>query len=361
VRAGTGRYFQCEIGADGGLDSQWWQWDKGNMKAVWYEKQGRAEEVLECGELPTPEPAPGEVRVRLHASGVNPADANRRAGRMHGGMEFPRIVPNSDGAGVIDRVGEGVASQLLGSRVWLHFGQRGRAFGTAAEYICLPHELTSPLPEHVDFAQGACLGIPAMTAYTSLFQRGSIKGKNILVTGGAGAVGHYAVQLAKWGGAYVIATTSSIPKAAHAVAGGADAVVDYTAPDAVQQILDATWGRGVDHIVDVNAADNQKLCLQVVADNALWVTYAAGASLELELPMVTLIRKNLGLQGLFLPGLSYEVRRVAQEGLSRWMRDVPDGIHTVDSVFDLRDTAKAHLAVEAGTKLGTVVVRCDSE
>jgi len=331
------------------------------MKAIWYEKQGPADEVLEFGDLPTPQPAPGEVRVRLHASGVNPADANRRAGRMHGGMEFPRIIPNSDGAGVIDRLGDGVDRRMLGSRVWLHFGQRGRPFGTAAEYICVPHALTSPLPEHLDFARGACLGIPAMTAYISLFQRGAIKGKTILVTGGAGAVGHYAVQLARWGGAHVIATTSSVRKAVHAASAGADAVIDYRSPDAAQQILDATLGRGVDHIVDVNAVDNSALCLQVAANQAQWVSYASGAGLEQALPLVTLIRKNICLQGLYLPGLPYETRRIAQEGLSRWMKDVPDSIHAVDSVFDLRDTVKAHLAVEAGTKLGTVVVRCDTE
>jgi NADPH2:quinone reductase len=273
-------------------------------------------------------------------------------------MEFQRIIPNSDGAGVIDRVGAGVDPQMLGARVWLHFGQRGRAFGTAAEYICLPHALTSPLPAHVGFAQGACLGIPAMTAYTSLFQHGPIRGKTILVTGGAGAVGHYAVQLAKWGGAHVIATTRSSRKSAHTAAGGADAVIDYTAPDAAQQILDATQGRGVDRIVDVNAAENLRLVLQVAADHAQWVTYAGSAGLDLELPMVALIRKNLCVQGLYLPGLSCEVRRIAQEGLSRWMQDVPDAIHAIDSEFDLRDTAQAHLAVEAGTKLGTVVVRC---
>ncbi|KWR86646.1 NADPH:quinone reductase [Cupriavidus sp. IDO] len=329
------------------------------MKAIWYEKQGRAEEVLQFGDLPAPQPAPGEVRVRLHASAVNPGDVNRRAGRMHGGMEFPRIIPNSDGAGVIDRLGDGVDRRMLGSRVWLHFGQRGRPFGTAAEYICLPHELTSPLPEHLDFAQGASLGIPAMTAYWSLFQHGAIKGKRILVTGGAGAVGHYAVQLAKWGGAYVVATTSSERKAAHATLGGADVVIDYASADAALQVLDATQGRGVDHIVDVNAVDNAGLCLQVAANHAQWVSYASGA--HQALPLVALIRKNLCLQGLYLPGLPCEVRWIIQEGLSRWMKDVPDAIHAVDSIFDLRDTVKAHLAVEAGTKLGTVVVRCDTE
>ena len=327
------------------------------MMATWYDRQGPAEAVLEFGELPTPQPAPGEVRVRLHASGVNPADANRRAGRMHG-MEFPRIIPNSDGAGVIDQVGAGVERKLLGTRVWLYFGQRGRAFGTAAEYICVPQELTSPLPEHLDFTHGACLGIPAMTAYCSLFQRGPIRGKRILVTGGAGAVGHYAVQLAKWGGAYVIATTSSKRKAAHAANGGADQVVDYTAHDAAQSILAATEGQGVDHIVDVNADTNMGLCLEVAAEQALWISYAGGARTGQGLPLAALIRKNVCLQGVYLPALPYEMRRMAQEGLSRWMREVPTAIHAVDNVFALSETVQAHLAVEAGTKLGTVVVRC---
>ncbi len=330
------------------------------MKAVWYDRQGRAEEVLEFGELATPQPGPGEVRVRLHTSAVNQADANRRAGRLHG-MEYPRIIPNSDGAGQIDKLGEGVDPALLGSRVWLHFAQRGRPFGTAAEYICLPQELTSPLPEHLDFTQGACLGIPAMTAYCGLFQRGPIQGKRILVTGGAGAVGHYAVQLAKWGGAYVIATASSGRKAAHATLAGADCVIDYTATDAAQQILEATQGRGVDHIIDVNAVDNLELCLKVAADHALWISYAVGARVAQELPLVALIRKNLCMQGLYLSGLPYEIRRIAQEGLSRWSKEVPDATHAVDSIFNLRDTAMAHLAVEAGTKLGTVVIRCNSD
>ncbi|ODV42705.1 alcohol dehydrogenase [Cupriavidus sp. UYMMa02A] len=330
------------------------------MKAVWYDRQGRAEEVLEFGELPTPQPGPGEVRVRLHTSAVNPADANRRAGRLHG-MEYPRIIPNSDGAGTIDGLGESVDPALLGSRVWLHFAQRGRPFGTAAEYVCLPRELTSPLPEHLDFTHGACLGIPAMTAYCGLFQRGPIKGKRILVTGGAGAVGHYAVQLAKWGGAHVIATASFGRKAAHATLAGADCVIDYTAPDAADQILEATQGRGVDHIIDVNAGDNLELCLKVAADHALWISYAVGAQVARELPLIALIRKNLCIRGMYLSGLPYEIRCMAQEGLSRWTREVPDAIHAVDSTFSLRDTAMAHLAVEAGTKLGTVVVRCNLE
>ncbi len=329
------------------------------MKAVWYDRQGPARDVLCFGELPTPEPGPGEVRVRLHASAVNPADANRRAGRLHG-MDYPRIIPNSDGAGVVDALGKGVDPGLLGSRVWLHFGQRGRAFGTAAEYICLSSDLVAALPEQVDFIEGACLGIPAMTAYCSLFLDGPIEGKTVLVTGGAGAVGHYAVQLAKWGGARVVATVSSAQKAAHARRGGAHEVVDYTKDDVAERILDFTAGKGVDRIVDVDTIGNMKLGFQVAAEHATWVSYAIGADPEQVLPIVSLIRRNLCLRGLYLSGMPIRTRRQAQDGIGRWLADVPEALHAVDRSFALRDTDQAHLAVEARNKIGTVVVRCDA-
>ena len=179
------------------------------MKAVWYERTGAAPDVLTFGDMPTPVAGPGEVRVRLEASGVNPADVGRRAGSYRA-MEFPRVIPNSDGAGIIDQVGDGVTRLSVGQRVWLFNGQRnGRAFGTAAEYIALAEHLVTPLPDDVSFAAGATLGIPGMTAWCCLFGDGPIAGQTVLVTGGAGAVGHYAVQLAKWGGARVIATVSS--------------------------------------------------------------------------------------------------------------------------------------------------------
>ena len=171
------------------------------MKAVWYERTGAAPEVLTYGEMPTPVAGPGEVRVRLEASGVNPADVGRRGGSYRA-MEYPRVIPNSDGAGIIDQVGDGVTRLKVGQRVWLFNGQRnGRAFGTAAEYIALAEHLVTPLPDDLSFAAGATLGIPGMTAWCCLFGDGPIAGQTVLVTGGAGAVGHYAVQLAKWGGA----------------------------------------------------------------------------------------------------------------------------------------------------------------
>ncbi|MCB2006922.1 MAG: NADPH:quinone reductase [Rhodoferax sp.] len=327
------------------------------MKAVWYDAQGPADEVLHYGELPTPQPAPGELRVRLRASAVNPADANRRAGRLHG-MDYPRIIPNSDGAGVVDAVGEGVDPGRVGERVWLYFGQRGRPFGTAAEAICLPEELATALPAHVTEEQGACLGIPGLTAYCALFDDAPIAGRTVLVTGGAGAVGHYAVQLAKWGGALVIATVSSKAKAAHARAGGADVVIDYTRADAAAQLRDAAPD-GVHRIVDVDAVANAELVLGSAVAGARWVSYAIGAQAALNLPLARLIRANLRLQGLYLSGLPAEARRAAQRGICDWLAQTPQAIHTIDSRFPLHETARAHLAVEAGAKMGTVIVTCD--
>lgn len=326
------------------------------MRAIWYDRQGPAQEVLHYGEVPTPVPGPGEVRVRLHASAVNPADANRRAGRLHG-MDYPRIIPNSDGAGVIDAVGEGVSAQRIGQRVWLYFGQRGRAWGTAAEYICLSAELVSELPAHVSEEQGACLGIPCLTAYCALFDENPIDGRVVLVTGGAGAVGHYAVQLAKWGGAFVIATASSAAKAAHARAAGADVVIDYTDASAVEQ-LRAAAPDGVQRVVDVDAVANQALVLPSVSDGATWVAYAIGPQAMAALPMARVIRANLRLRGLYLSGLPAPVRGAAVSGVRRWLAETPAAVHAVDSRFPLHETALAHLAVEAKTKMGTVVVRC---
>src|SRR3978361_2219987 len=186
------------------------------MKAVWYERTGAAPTVLTVGEMPTPLADPGEVRVRLEASGVNPADVGRRAGSYRG-LEFPRVIPNSDGAGIVDQRGTGVTRLQLGQRVWLYNGQRnGRAFGTAAEYITLAEHLVTPLPDNLSFAAGATLGIPGMTAWCCLHCDGPIAGQTVLVTGGAGAVGHYAVQFAKWGGAKGIATVRSAAKAEQA-------------------------------------------------------------------------------------------------------------------------------------------------
>ena len=235
------------------------------MKAVWYERTGPAPEVLTYGEMPTPVAGPGEVRVRLEASGVNPADVGRRGGSYRA-MEYPRVIPNSDGAGIVDQVGDGVTRLKVGQRVWLFNGQRnGRAFGTAAEYIALAEHLVTPLPDNLSFAAGATLGIPGMTAWCCLFCDGPIAGQTVLVTGGAGAVGHYAVQLAKWGGARVIATVSSAAKAEQARLAGADLVINYKTDDVVAKVMAFTGQRGVDRVVDVDFGGNIATTLKLMA------------------------------------------------------------------------------------------------
>ena len=326
------------------------------MKAVWYERLGEAAEVLQHGEHPTPQAGPGEVRVRLHASGVNPADCNRRAGRGHP-MEFPRVITHSDGAGVVDQVGEGVDASRLGQRVWLYNGQRGRAFGTAAQWIALDATLVTPLPDALGFDEGACLGIPAMTAWLCTFMDGEVSGRTVLVQGGAGAVGHIAVQLAKWGGARVIATVSGQAKRRHALAAGADAVIDRRDEDVAARVLALTDGAGVDRIVEVDFGGNLEVSMQVLRPNGRIAAYASRGDASPRVPFSEMMRRNLSVHGVLLPGTPVSARRAAQQGLMRWVAAGGAQL-AVSAVFELSDTVRAHQAVEAGTKLGTVVVRC---
>ncbi|MBV8932429.1 MAG: NADPH:quinone reductase, partial [Kutzneria sp.] len=179
------------------------------MRAVWYERPGAASEVLVAGERPDPVPADGEVRISLTTSGVNVGDVKKRADWLSFGMAYPEVIPHSDGAGVIDAVGSGVDPGRLGERVWCHHAQSYRPFGTAAEYVVVPTEKAVPLPESVSFEQGACVGIPGMTAHRAVFSDGPVAGRTVLVTGAAGAVGLTAAQLARWAGATVIAAVRS--------------------------------------------------------------------------------------------------------------------------------------------------------
>lgn len=324
------------------------------MKAVWYERTGAADEVLIFGEMPTPIPGPGEVRVKLSASGVNPSDCNRRRGAGYG-MEYPRVIPNSDGAGIVDLVGEGVPTSLLHQRVWLYNGQRGRPFGTAAEYIALAADLVAPLPLQIGFAEGACLGIPGMTAHRCVFADGRVTGQTILVTGGAGAVGHYAIQLAKWGGAQLIATVSSDLKAEHARAAGADVIINYKTEDVVARIMDVTGGEGVDRIVEVDFGANLPVTVAVLKLNGTIASYASVGNREPTFPYTSLSRKNITIRLVLLNNCPYPARRQAQRDIMQWL-ETGQAVHRVWKEFPLVQTAAAHKAVEAGGKLGTVVV-----
>ena len=327
------------------------------MKAVWYTRQGPAAEVPQFGEQPAPHAGPGEVRVRLHASGVNPADMYRRAG-INYALEGLLVIPHSDGSGIIDEVGSGVDGKWLNRRVWLYNGQRGgRVAGTAAEYIALDADLVADLPEHTSFTEGACLGIPCMTAHRCVTLGGDLAGRNVLVTGGAGAVGHYAIQWARRCGARVVTTVSSSDKAAHAQAAGAELAVNYRTEDVAARVRVFTGGAGLQHVVDLDFGANLAKFVPLMAVNGSIAYYASRSNLTPVFPAADVMRRNLAIHGVLLNSAPLAARRQAQADIVRWLKE-GGMLHTVSSVHALPRAADAHVAVEAGTKRGTVVVDC---
>jgi NADPH2:quinone reductase len=327
------------------------------MKALWYERLGAAREVLELGEMATPNAGAGEVRVEVRASGVNPSDVKLRLGSVGRAMQFPRIIPHSDGAGVVDQVGPGADPSWLGKRVWIYNGARaGRCFGNAADYITLSQDLVYELPEKTSFVEGATLGIPAMTAHCGLFSHGDVAGKRVLVTGGAGAVGHYALQLARSAGAaLIIATVSAGAKEQVARLGGADHIIRYRDEDVSARILELTDGRGVDHIVDVDFGSNVEVGTKALAVNGSWAVYATAGAASPQISAPALMAKNVNLQFLVLNSLPHAVRKRAQREVTALAASA-DAIHNIAGRFQLQDSAAAHELVESGTKVGTVVV-----
>lgn len=327
------------------------------MKAVWYEEVGPAREVLRFGEQPTPEPEPGEVRIRLKASGVNPSDVKARAG-ARGPLAFDLVIPHSDGAGVIDAVGQGVCEGRIGERVWTWNAAWRRAHGTCADYVCLPEVQAAPLPNGVDFDAGACLGVPAMTACHAVFADGPVVGKTVLVTGGAGAVGYYAVQFAKWGGAKVIATVSSREKAVYAWSAGADHVVDYQKEDVSLAIESVTGRNEIDRIVEVEFGGNLAVTSQIIATGGVIVAYGSMANPTPSLPFYPLMFKNVTLRLPLIYLLSPSER---QETCRKIVDALEQGVlkHEIAARFPLGRTDEAHMAVEAGASIGNVVVTID--
>lgn len=325
----------------------------GKMRAAWYEKHGPAADVLRVGEMEVPEPGPGEVRVRVVASGLNPTDVKARAGSRP--LGYPRVVPHQDGAGVIDAVGRGVPASRTGERVWLYTVQWQRAWGTAAEYTVVPARLAITLPVNTSFAEGACLGIPAVTAHRCLFADGPIAGQTVLVTGGAGAVGHYAVQLAKWAGATVIATVSSPQKAALAAAAGADQALNYRTGDVTAEILAATGGLGVDRIVDVDFGANLAVSVKVLKTNGTIATYASMGDPEPKLPFYALMARNAAIR----PVLIYTMPEAARDEATRDITHLVHAgrlMHVIGARFPLERVVEAHQAQESATVTGNIVV-----
>jgi NADPH2:quinone reductase len=324
------------------------------MRAAYYETNGAAREVLRVAELETPQPGRGEVRVRLAASGVNPSDVKSRAGLTRK-IAFPRVIPHSDGAGEIDRVGEGVSPSRVGERVWVWNGQWRRPFGTAAESIVLPSEQAAPLPANISMEAGACFGIPAYTAYQAVLLTGVEDGSTVLVAAGAGAVGHYAIQFAKKRRATVITTVSSAAKAEIARRAGADHVIDYKREDVGERVMAVTAKRGVDAVIEVDLAANARLLPNVLAPNGVVAIYGSGAP-EATIPFHFLLQNSIALKFFLVYLMPQEQRTRATADITR-MLERGELIHNVAQTFDLADIVAAHEAVESGKAMGNVVVR----
>jgi NADPH:quinone reductase len=323
------------------------------MRAAYYEKNGAAREVLILGDVETPRPGPGEVRVRLVSSGVNPSDVKARRGATRK-IAFPRVIPHSDGAGEIDMVGDGVDRARVGERVWTWNGQWKRAFGTCAEYIVLPQALAVRLPDHISFAAGACLGIPAMTAYHAVAVAGAQAGITLLIAGGAGAVANYAIQFAKQRGATVITSVSSDAKAKIAHDAGADHIINYEHEDVGARVMEIVGEDGVDAVIELDFAANAKLLPDVLRPRGTVVVYGTGTP-QAEVPAQFLLTNAIVLKFIFVYELSAEERRAALDEITRLL-EADRLVHNVASTMPLEDIVAAHEAVEQGKMLGNVVV-----
>jgi NADPH2:quinone reductase len=319
------------------------------MRAALYDSHGPAHEVLRVEEIDRPDPGPGEVRVRIEASGINPTDWKSRGGVTPRPMTGFQI-PHHDGAGVIDAVGTGVDQSRIGERVWVWLAADGRPWGTAAEWSVVPAEQAVALPDGVSAEMGASLGVPAMTAHRCLFADGPLAGASVLVAGGAGAVGHFAIELARHAGARVATTVSGPAKAELAAASGADLVVNYTEPGAADKIRPLA---PLDRIVEVALGANMELDLALSGPGTHIVAYAAEPK-DPVLPVRAFMNANVTVRFVLLYGVP---RTALLEAAAGVRQALADGALTELPVtrFPLEEIAAAQEAVQAGA-VGKVIV-----
>ena len=326
------------------------------MKAAWYERQGSADSTLVVGEAPTPDPGPGDVRIRVAVSGINPGDVRKRQDAFGVGMPFPRVVPHSDGAGVIDEVGEGVSASRIGERVWCFGAQSYRPFGTAAEFVVVPESQAIRLPNGIPFEQGACLGIPGITAHRAVHVAGAVAGRVVLVQGGGGAVGQSAIALARRAGATVIATVRSEHHISVAKRAGANhvAFARGTSSESIVETVRVYAPEGVDHIVEVAFDANIWIDEPLLRQGGSIAAYATGEERP-AIPFWPLLFKNVRI---FLLG-SDDFPPAAKSAAARALNDVLEhgwSGFEIGARFPLESIARAHATVEAGKTNGRVVI-----
>jgi NADPH2:quinone reductase len=326
-----------------------------SMRAAWFESFGPALRVLVVGERPRPEPDKGEVLVRLKTSGVNPSDVKKRAGSFPHLLDDGYVIPNSDGAGVIEAVGEGVERKRVGERVWVYQAQYGRRFGTAAEYVSLDSGRAVRLPDNTSFEVGACLGIPVMTAHRCVFGDGPVESRVLLITGGAGRVGYYAIQWAKAAGAKVIASASTPADEQACRAIGADRVVNHREPGWGQRVKELNGGAPVDRVIDVEFGTNLPEVLDCIGIGGTIATYSSTQVSEPKLPFFRMMYLDLTVRLVIVYAMPEAAKRQAIEDITH---DLSGGKlqHRIPHVLPLGELARANELIERGRVGGCVVV-----
>ncbi len=326
------------------------------MRAAWYQRQGPAKDVLIVGEMPTPEPRRGEVRIRVAASGINPGDVKKRQDSFGVGMSYQRVIPHSDGAGVIDKVGDGVPASRRGELVWCFGAQSYRPFGTAAEYVVVPVDQAITLPDNVSFDQGACLGIPGLTAHRAVYVAGTMHDRALLVQGGSGAVGQCAVAVARHAGATVIATVrSENDRTAVERAGAHHVVVTHglAEEETADRILRHAPG-GVHHIIEAAFDTNVNLDARLLKQGGSMATYATVMPTP-TLPFWPLVFKNVMLFFLGSDDFPQSAKQQAARALNEMLQTHWRGFEISDRL-PLEKIAEAHELVEQGSSSGRVVL-----
>jgi NADPH2:quinone reductase len=325
------------------------------MRAAWFDTFGAAKDVLRVSDVETPTAAAGEVLVRLHTSAVNPSDVKKRAGSSPRLLDGGFVIPNSDGAGVIEAVGDGVDAGRVGERVWVYQAQHERRFGTAAQYVAIESRRAPLLADNASFEVGACLGIPVMTAHRAVFADGDVDGQTVLVTGGAGRVGHYAIQWASQAGATVIASASNSADKAACESAGASFVVNHREADLVAQIMSATGGNPVDRIVDVEFGSNLPASVEVIKLGGVIATYSSTQVPEPRLPFYQMMYKDLTVRTIIVYAMPEEAKQQAIADIEQALCN--DALqHRIAETLPLADIIRANEAIEQGSMRGAVIL-----
>ena len=328
------------------------------MRAAWFEKFGAASDVLQVGQLDAPVAGPREVLVRLHTSGINPSDVKKRGGSFPDLLDNGLVIPNSDGAGIIEAIGDGVDKSRIGERVWVFQAQYARRFGTAAEYVAINSNCAPRLSENAEFDVGASLGIPVMTAHRAVFADGDVEDQTILITGGAGRVGNFAVQWASRAGAIVIATASNPEDAETCKSAGAHHVVNHREDDFAASILEASAGKLIDRVIDLEFGANLPVSVEVLRIGGTIATYASTQVPEPKLPFLQMMYKDLTIRMIIVYAMPIGAKDHAIADISKALADGWLQCRIAESL-PLDEIARGNEIVERGDRRGAVILTID--